>query len=211
MFACPPSSGLKECNKEQWSMMRLGGGGDTRIVSLQESSPSWRMVCFAPFFVLRSEGTYRDDSPQWFGEGIGSNGGDLDSMLQAAPGEVASLCSFTGANALARMRSTSHILVQHVSSPAEHARISCEGMMGTCTARHGEEADFPARRCEFRPPERREHSVLSEILQKKAFLLQEIKIEVLSFAGNQNRSSQKAPSALAYPNSTIVRNSDKSV
>jgi hypothetical protein len=140
-------------------MMRLGGGGDTRIVSLQESSPSWRMVCFAPFFVLRSEGTYRDDSPQWFGEGIGSNGGDLDSMsmLQAAPGEVASLCSFTGANALARMRSTSHILVQHVSSPAEHAHISCEGVMGTCTARHGEEADFPAR-CvansgEFRPPE----------------------------------------------------------
>ena len=126
-------------------MMRLGGGGDTRIVSLQESSPSWRMVCFAPFFVLRSEGTYRDDSPQWFGEGIGSNGGDLDSMLQAAPGEVASLCSFTGANALARMRSTSHILVQHVSSPAEHAHISCEGVMGTCTARHGEEADFPAR------------------------------------------------------------------
>jgi hypothetical protein len=138
-------------------MMRLGGGGDTRIVSLQESSPSWRMVCFAPFFVLRSEGTYRDDSPQWFGEGIGSNGGDLDSMLQAAPGEVASLCSFTGANALARMRSTSHILVQHVSSPAEHAHISCEGMIGTCTARHGDEADFPAR-CvansgEFRPPE----------------------------------------------------------
>jgi hypothetical protein len=135
-------------------MMRLGGGGDTRIVSLQESSPSWRMVCFAPFFVLRSEGTYRDDSPQWFGEGIGSNGGDLDSMLQAAPGEVASLCSFTGANALARMRSTSHILVQHVSSPAEHARISCEGMMGTCTA------PFAGN-------------------QNRTFLLQEIKIEVL--------------------------------
>jgi hypothetical protein len=185
-------------------MMRLGGGGDTRIVSLQESSPSWRMVCFAPFFVLRSEGTYRDDSPQWFGEGIGSNGGDLDSMsmLQAAPGEVASLCSFTGANALARMRSTSHILVQHVSSPAEHAHISCEGVMGTCTARHGEEADFPARCVANSVPLRGESTRcflrLQDFLQKKARL----KIEVLR---------KHRVLSLASPNSTIVRNSDKSV
>jgi hypothetical protein len=99
------------------------------------------------------------------------------SMLQAAPGEVASLCSFTGANALARMRSTSHILVQHVSSPAEHAHISCEGMMGTCTA------PFAGN-------------------QNRTFLLQEIKIEVLR---------KHRVLSLASPNSTIVRNSDKSV
>lgn len=185
-------------------MMRLGGGGDTRIVSLQESSPSWRMVCFAPFFVLRSEGTYRDDSPQWFGEGIGSNGEDLDSMLQAAPGEVASLCSFTGANSVARMRSTSHILVQHVSSPAEHAHISCEGMMGTCNARHGEETDFPARCVANSVP-------LSHKGCMAGYSRARTTPSKLSFAGNQNRSSQKAPSALASPNSTIVRNSDKSV
>ena len=53
-----------------------------------------------------------------------------------------------------------------------------------------------AMRCEFRPPEPQR---LYGGIQPRARTTP----SKLSFAGNQNRSSQKAPSALASPNSTI--------